>query len=277
MPQQARKKKKWISLSEAEDCEDADVLTRPSRDPSRAFTHPFASRFAPPAPSRRVSDRLRKEHSGRPHTAAELQELHERQDRIFLGAEELEWPASGRTCSPNEVGIPQVDDKKACYDFLQLGEPLSIISGARNSIEARETSGLLNIPAVDDAAELGNSAKYRSEVRITPSPSPSNLYPEQSPPNAALQNDPRDSGIILNLDPNENHLRATSVKSGKFLIEGSNDMATVPFRTTGDARRPNRYENRPPMSTVLCRNGPQCRKFQEGPYSRRALVVEYCF
>jgi len=41
-------------------------------------------------------------------------------------------------------------------------------------------------------------------------------------------------------------------------------MASVPFRTSGDSRRPNRYENRPPMSTVLCRNGPQCRKFQEG-------------
>ena len=51
------------------------------------------------------------------------------------------------------------------------------------------------------------------------------------------------------------------------------DMATAFPRTSGDARRypssssssgPHRLENRPPMSTVLCRNGPQCRKFQEG-------------
>ena len=50
----------------------------------------------------------------------------------------------------------------------------------------------------------------------------------------------------------------------------SDDMATgFQQRMSGDARRfPStgytRTENRPPMSTVLCRNGPQCRKFQEG-------------
>ncbi|KAF2162145.1 hypothetical protein M409DRAFT_69355 [Zasmidium cellare ATCC 36951] len=37
-------------------------------------------------------------------------------------------------------------------------------------------------------------------------------------------------------------------------------MASAP-RVSG---RPNRFENRPPMSTILCRNGPQCRKLQEG-------------
>ncbi|KXT09049.1 hypothetical protein AC579_4716 [Pseudocercospora musae] len=44
---------------------------------------------------------------------------------------------------------------------------------------------------------------------------------------------------------------------------GSNDMASGTFRSN-DARRPARYENRPPMSQVLCRNGPQCRKLLEG-------------
>lgn len=38
------------------------------------------------------------------------------------------------------------------------------------------------------------------------------------------------------------------------------DMASA-TRVSG---RPNRFENRPPMSTILCRNGPQCRKLQEG-------------
>ena len=49
------------------------------------------------------------------------------------------------------------------------------------------------------------------------------------------------------------------------------DMAAGFQRMSGDARRyPSsssnayRVENRPPMSNVLCRNGPQCRKFQEG-------------
>ena len=41
-------------------------------------------------------------------------------------------------------------------------------------------------------------------------------------------------------------------------------MATVPFRVSGDGRRPSRYENRNPMSNIQCRNGPHCRKFQEG-------------
>lgn len=42
-------------------------------------------------------------------------------------------------------------------------------------------------------------------------------------------------------------------------------MASQTYRvTSGDSRRPSRMENRPPMSTVLCRNGPQCRKFVEG-------------
>ncbi|KXT06581.1 hypothetical protein AC578_8586 [Pseudocercospora eumusae] len=40
-------------------------------------------------------------------------------------------------------------------------------------------------------------------------------------------------------------------------------MASATFRSN-DARRPARYENRPPMSQVLCRNGPQCRKLLEG-------------
>lgn len=49
----------------------------------------------------------------------------------------------------------------------------------------------------------------------------------------------------------------------------SNDMATGFQRASGDARRYpssnfNRSENRPPMSSTLCRNGPQCRKFAEG-------------
>lgn len=46
-------------------------------------------------------------------------------------------------------------------------------------------------------------------------------------------------------------------------LPGSNDMASGTFRSN-DARRPARYENRPPMSQVLCRNGPQCRKLLEG-------------
>lgn len=54
----------------------------------------------------------------------------------------------------------------------------------------------------------------------------------------------------------------------------SNDMAAGFQRMSGDARRyPSssasttyRSENRAPMSNVLCRNGPQCRKFQEGNY-----------
>ncbi|KAK3679109.1 PAB-dependent poly(A)-specific ribonuclease subunit 3 [Vermiconidia calcicola] len=51
--------------------------------------------------------------------------------------------------------------------------------------------------------------------------------------------------------------------------ESSDDMAAGFQRVSGDARRyPSssftRTENRPPMGTVLCRNGPQCRKFQEG-------------
>lgn len=48
-------------------------------------------------------------------------------------------------------------------------------------------------------------------------------------------------------------------------------MAHAQFRSQGEARRypsspvtSNRYENRAPVNTVLCRNGPQCRKHQEG-------------
>ncbi|KAI7282375.1 PAB-dependent poly(A)-specific ribonuclease subunit pan3 [Hortaea werneckii] len=48
-------------------------------------------------------------------------------------------------------------------------------------------------------------------------------------------------------------------------------MAAGPQRVSGDARRYNsyggfnhRFENQRPMSQQLCRNGPQCRKYQEG-------------
>ncbi len=49
----------------------------------------------------------------------------------------------------------------------------------------------------------------------------------------------------------------------------SDDMAAGFHRLSGDARRyPSstfvRGENRPPMNNILCRNGPQCRKYQEG-------------
>ena len=55
-------------------------------------------------------------------------------------------------------------------------------------------------------------------------------------------------------------------------LMSSNDMAAGFQRTSGDARRyittnPVRTENRPPMNGVLCRNGPQCRKYQEGSSS----------
>jgi len=55
-------------------------------------------------------------------------------------------------------------------------------------------------------------------------------------------------------------------------------MATGFHRMSGDARRHpssssfNRSENRPPMNNVLCRNGPQCRKFQEGCSASSRLV-----
>jgi len=51
----------------------------------------------------------------------------------------------------------------------------------------------------------------------------------------------------------------------------SNDMAAVFSMQSGDARRHasashrnSRFENQRPMSNQLCRNGPQCRKYQEG-------------
>lgn len=54
-------------------------------------------------------------------------------------------------------------------------------------------------------------------------------------------------------------------------LSGSNDMAAGFPMQSGDARRHNsathrngRFENQRPMSSQLCRNGPQCRKFQEG-------------
>lgn len=62
------------------------------------------------------------------------------------------------------------------------------------------------------------------------------------------------------------HQRATEAGSQ---IQCGDDMAAGFQRMSGDARKYpssnlNRSENRPPMSNILCRNGPQCRKFQEG-------------
>lgn len=48
--------------------------------------------------------------------------------------------------------------------------------------------------------------------------------------------------------------------AAKGVTTVGDDMASA-TRVSG---RPNRFENRPPMSTILCRNGPQCRKLQEG-------------
>lgn len=65
--------------------------------------------------------------------------------------------------------------------------------------------------------------------------------------------------------------RSHSTQFGSVSTRSSDyDMAAGFQRMSGDARRfqsssgLNRSENRAPMSNVLCRNGPQCRKFQEG-------------
>lgn len=66
-------------------------------------------------------------------------------------------------------------------------------------------------------------------------------------------------------NPDGNHQSASQGFAGRDGGTDGNVMASLPYRvSSGDARRPSRLENRPPMSTVLCRNGPQCRKFVEG-------------
>ncbi len=64
--------------------------------------------------------------------------------------------------------------------------------------------------------------------------------------------------------------RSSPEATGVPSTRGSDDMAAGFQRVASDTRRLSsspfiRSENRPPMSNVLCRNGPQCRKVQEGP------------
>lgn len=87
----------------------------------------------------------------------------------------------------------------------------------------------------------------------------------QLPFSAAPPNPDVDPGNFPSLPKSDADLRASSHTSAVQSRPSGDVMASLPYRvSSGDTRRPSRLENRQPSSTVLCRNGPQCRKFVEG-------------
>lgn len=103
------------------------------------------------------------------------------------------------------------------------------------------------------------------------------LFPPRSPPAKPRETVPSSIQPLSIKQPSNSTPRPETPDSNDFRIDSpqatlgssprradSEVMASVPFRVSGDGRKPNRYENRNPMNTVQCRNGPHCRKFQEG-------------
>lgn len=87
-------------------------------------------------------------------------------------------------------------------------------------------------------------------------------------PSGQTRNSQREECLSPSLTSTAEELALPPFSDSGISVDGSetsigNDMASASTRTP-NARTPSRYENRPPMSSVQCRNGPGCRKLLEG-------------
>ena len=135
--------------------------------------------------------------------------------------------------------------------FAESSKPQNPLTASINSARSRTSGARKSV----DRNILGDSTV------VTGGPPGSNSIPTRNNP---LDKPP--SGLT---DPELVIEKGNQKASESEHNSCRNDMAAGFQRMSGDARRYpssnlNRSENRPPMNNVLCRNGPQCRKFQEG-------------
>lgn len=227
------RKKTWIPLETFERLQDTASSTRTNSAPCRSASDPPLRLHRQWSPGARPQRSFSEALAHYPLRAVDLQRLHEEQDTTISKSRGLVFPADSTAASLT----PESGSTSALGTPSVLGHHIG--SGGNTS--------------------LGDIVG-KTEPR-------------------------HGTDLDLTALPGRRQLRASSGSSGVTALDwedglidtvffadwlrSSNDMATTTFRM-GDARRQNRYENRPPMSTVLCRNGPQCRKFQEGLMFKRA-------
>lgn len=187
----------------------------------------------------------------RPSDLLELVESAKKPQAV-VSSESLQSLASGRVLSPRgaiqSISAEQSHSRQQLDDFSrhQSTHPLDSYRSRGRSFSR---ANLLDIRLTYTAASSSHIGSVFADV-LPPEPLVKLPSYDQSP-------------VKGNLDAGS--YESSQDLPGESDRDCGNVMASLPYRvSSGDSRRPSRLENRPPMSTVLCRNGPQCRKFVEG-------------
>lgn len=231
-------KKKWKPFNLYE-LDEADKGLMPDSTPSRTASNPiFSAQYS--RPDRRiVSERAPPRYLDEPLSAAGLQKLHESQERERSAAT-LNLQSTGPSGETSKS--PTVSALLTSSHFEQPPEPtLRTTTNCQFAIAKPEPP----VERDEAAAELGLSCRDRSD-----------------------STEPLSNKTLLARHQCSSSSPDREVQSGASTF--GDDMASAPIRVSG---RPNRFENRPPMSTILCRNGPQCRKLQEGMASHIDIKI----
>lgn len=220
-------KTKWKPFRSYESTE-ADQEHTANSVPSRITSNPILSNHHSFLGSNRraVSDsRIRLPYLDKPLRAAELQKLHEHREREEKAAQ-VAVPSADTALTPPPVPASLT---------TQPPEPALRISTNRPSTASKiglslKTDEAVVVADLDFSIRLDSAGPFSDE----------NIAAETKCLSSCPDRDP--------------------AVAAKGATTAGDDMASA-TRVSG---RPNRFENRPPMSTILCRNGPQCRKLQEG-------------
>lgn len=247
------------SDTRSEATRDPDHHRRPARMPRRAYGFQKASTARTSISSQRSLGDLRtfgthgqNEHIGDLHLQATPI------GRSFTAGIEPELPpalgplqASNLRARPSLPALLKTSPKSRPQERRNHATPQDLgdkLAFARNHRETSQPSQPLP-EASEHLAKLTAAQTEKANLERVDSVTPE--------PSIAGNQDPQTSPLFPRITVEE------------APAECRDDMATGYQRMSGDARRypssnSGRNENRPPMNNVLCRNGPQCRKFQEG-------------
>lgn len=169
--------------------------------------------------------------------------------RIFL---ESEFPPLSQSLSDP----PDTAYQRRCVTSPELEHQLC-------SLLSTSTSSCWTSDTCSDGAVPFDLISHPADLHIAQSPPQNPVESTEQPPVHCRDTLAR------------KELRAVSADSAKHSFR--NDMASAFPQMSGDARRhypsgSNRYENRPPVNRqTSCKNGPLCRKYQEGRLMRSCI------
>lgn len=255
---------------------DSNQLTSEDRTPERNSSNStfaslprqsVAADCSPPHVDRDISEQR--------SPAAVLQERHEKQE--FITRQRLR--ESRVVSSPPSLPSAVTD----LSHFPRLGPAASAATYFQRPFVSTELKPRVSLPPQTGATVApgqiiqssefpgSGSSPLRGSDRLRRDLRRGSLHQFIGTPNtsAFLQTTPRVRSVVAGSPPvpsNPDADRRDSLQTSAEQGRASGDvMASLPYRvSSGDARRPTRLENRQPVSTVMCRNGPQCRKFLEG-------------